>query len=265
MSLPRHQIGKLEAWEIEQNFGTLTLRFGGNRRLTIQDETVLLAILNLMGQDGLFLAPDITEFHDVRKMERQQAAANKVGVATQTRWKLLALCGLPDSQQGYAQLERSLERLSSVVVHYRNEATKWRGSDWFLSYMASEDGHLNIQVNWRLAGAVFGDYHYVSLDMHERLALSTDYAKKLHVVLSRQVWHGQTVKFRLDTLVNHVWQDGDVTPGTIRNRRSDIKKGLIEIGGFEAWSIAFAGRGDDSSVEVTRAFLPKDRKKSARV
>lgn len=258
VSLPRHKINKLDAWEIRKDIGDLHLRFEGTRRLTVQDETVLLAVLGLLGQSGTRVLPGEAGPFQNQSIDMLKAKSMMVGLVRATRWKLLELCGLTDTGPNYQQLMASLNRLSTVSVFYRNQGTKWEGRDWFMGFDAAETGELLIKVNWRLAGAVFGDYHFISLDMTERLKLSSDSAKKLHVVLSRHVWHGRRETFKLDTLIGHVWSDKDVTEKTTEKRRAVLKRALEEIGEFRSWRIVISGRGAGIRVAVERARLPDD-------
>lgn len=217
----------------------------------------MLAVLHLMGRDGLAVQPEDNDLFREPEIDRKEAGTRPFGVVKESRWRLLALCGLDDSEKSYRQLRESLRRLSSVSVFYQNTKSGWEGQDWFMGYKASRKGEMFIKVNWRLAGSIFGDYHYISLDLNERLNLTHDYAKKLHVVLSRQVWHGQTLKFKLTTLMGHVWPEKDVTEKAIEKRRNHIKKALEEIGTFDAWRIVLEGRGETSMAIVSRAPLPR--------
>lgn len=270
VSMPKYMVNKVEGWVSEKRSGSLLLRFNGVYRLTIQDETVMLGVLSYLSKAGSLLPVQDLDL-DPPGVDRLHAVEKKVGVVKISRKQILELCGMKNTGQNYQQLRNSLDRLSTVSVFYRNEETKWEGRDWFFSYRANDDGRLTIKVNWRLAGAALGQntpegsYLFISIDMDERLALSTDAAKKLHVVLSRHVWHGTSERFRLETLISHVWLQPTESVDTIRERRVKIKKALKEIDEFSAWRIKITGRGEDCMVDVERAPLPSQMKNSVKL
>jgi len=256
--IPKHLIGKLDGWEVVKEVNDIILTFGGNRRLTIQDETVMLAVLMLMGKDGLFVIPNQSDmFPEKMEMIEAEAKAKNIGIVIESRWKLLKLCNLNDTGQNFEALKKNLDRLSSTTIHYKNKNSKWEGRSWFMTYHVTDDGRLYISVNWRLAGAIYGEYHYITLDMDERTKLSSDYAKKLHVILSRMVWHGKTERYKVDTLIKHIWPDANVTPSVLKERRTKIRGALESIGELGAWRIGLTGRGDAAIAEIERAAMQK--------
>lgn len=207
--------------------------------LGVEEETVLLSLLYLAEQSGEF--QPVTKLDDVPLLLEPDGMAQdkSVGVVWTTRYALLKIDHMDDSRYNYQRLNQYLKQLSQIWVYYHNSVSHWEGSDWFLRYRFNpQTDRLLVQINWRLAGAVFGPYltAYVSLD--ERHQLKTQGGKTLHRWLSAHVWPGKTRTLRYETLLRHIWPENTTTSGTQRIRLHRLKTIIIpDLSKLSHWNL----------------------------
>lgn len=170
--------------------------------LSVQAESVLLSILKVTGVEG---QPVDADGDDFATELGGNAKTKSIGSASTSEYALLKEAGLDLSQPGHERLRRYLRQLSDVRIRYENAASGWSGVSWFLEHHRHQDGRLIILVNWRLAGAIFGDYLHALIDLDERRALGPAPAKTLHRWLSAYVWAGKTARVSYAALRPHIW------------------------------------------------------------
>lgn len=215
------------------------LRLRAPYNLGIEAETVLLALLYLAEQSGEFQPATMFENIPLLMAPQGQAQTRAVGVVWISRYGLLQTSGMGHNQQSYRQLDKYLEQLSQVWVYYKNSISHWEGSDWFFHYQYNtETETLLAQINWRLAGAVFGRYLKAYIDLRERHQLKTSSSKALHRWLSAYVWPGKTRRLHYVTLLDHVWFDPPRTPGAQRFRLHRLKTDILpDLNNLDQWTI----------------------------
>lgn len=161
--------------------------------LDVAAESVLLAILYLVKNQGHLVTPQSSAHHPMLLKPSGLAAQSPIGSIETTRYALLKIAGMPDSLEYYQRLQRLLRELGKIILTYRNLVTGEEGNDLLLRWQLQRDtDHLLIQINWRLAGAIFGTYLRAMIDLDERNALHSDPAKILHRWLSAHLWPGKS-------------------------------------------------------------------------
>ncbi len=211
--------------------------------LNPQAESVLLALLQLLGQDRQPVNPQETDVIPWLLEPEEAARVKDAGIVLTTEYELLQAAGMNKGGKSYKLLRLYLEQMAEIRVHYENHATRWRGSDWFLRHKVHEDGRLVVQINWRLAGAIFGSYLYAEIDLDERYALQKDASKTLHRWLSAHLWPGKSSFLKYDTLVRHVWSE-PAAPKTQQKRQERLKRELLpDIGQLPGWTITLEKEG----------------------
>lgn len=220
--------------------------------LGVGAESILLAILKLAGDRPLQIEPQQPCIPLL--LEPEGCAQEKIaGAVVASEYELMRLAGMGDGKKDYQILRRTLEMMSIIAVHYNNKITRWRGSDWFLKYRGHEDGRLMIQVNWRLAGAIFGNYLYADVDLEERNCLRRDPSKTLHRWLSGHIWYGCNSYLLLPTLVNHTWTE-TATPTTQRKRIQRMRREILpEIGELADWTVTLDESERGATIERAQA------------
>ena len=227
--------------------GAIHLRLHAPYLLNPQAETILLALIQLSSiqetHNGLEVEPTQLSLPAIFGTAEGNAREKLTALITVRQYELLKAAGMSDGKDSYRLLKQYLERMSEIRVHYENKATKWFGSDYFLRYYASEDGRLIVQLNWRLAGAVLGDYSYAKIDLYERRALQKDASKTLHRWLSAHLWAGQTELIKYDTLAKHTWTQ-EATKKTQQKRIERLKREILpEIAKLDKWTIEMGEKG----------------------
>jgi Replication protein C (RepC) len=225
-----------------QRENDVTLTFVIPMTLNTQAESILLAIVKLSGLDGLRIEPDqpcLPIFDTAEQDARQKARVH----TTCRKYQILKEAGMSDDTLNYKRLDFYLEALASIKIKWKNHNTGWYGTAHFMDYAANENGSLIIQLNWRLAGAMFGNYYYTVIDLNERNALGKDAAKTLHRWLSAHLWAGKSDYLLYDTLIGHIWTQ-EATASTKRWRLATLKNEVLpEISNLAGWTVKIDARG----------------------
>ena len=227
--------------------GGMTLRFSAREALGMPEQTLLLALLELAQEQYAQVARDAVVIdwratgigQDLwRAMHDGQAAMDGETLHIRTSWyELAGRCG---SRGGRSQQlrEEQLRRLCEVVVWEETDdmlhslrqsklVTLWHGNDV----------RLHLAVNCRLANAVMGG-PYAQVSLRERHDLTTDTAQAVHAFLSTTLRAGRSLKVRVETLMQRLWDDRGVTPeGTLRARRKAVRDSLMAVGGLPGWHV----------------------------
>lgn len=210
--------------------------------LNPQAESILLAIIKMSGTDGLRIDPD----QPMLPLFDPPTGNARIKDTVQThctKYELLKTAGMDTGNSNYKQLDFYLEQLSHIMVDWKNSVSGWSGSSWFLSHDKHDDGKLIIRLNWRLAGAVFGEYDYARIDLNERHTLKKDASKTLHRWLSAHLWEGRSEFIRYETLTKHIWTQ-EATKKTQQKRIERLRNEILtDIASLEGWTIEMAEEG----------------------
>jgi hypothetical protein len=210
--------------------------------LNPQAESILLAIIKMSGIDGLRIDPD-QPMLPLFDPPTGDARIKDTVQTNYTKYELLKMAGMTTGKHDYQQLDFYLKQLSHIMVDWENTVTGWSGSSWFLSHDKHNDGRLIIRLNWRLAGAVFGEYDYAKIDLHERHALGKDAAKTLHRWLSAHLWAGKAEYITYEKLISHIWTQ-EVTPAAQRKRLERLKNEVLpELADLQNWTVEMDTKG----------------------
>lgn len=233
--------------------GDVTVRIIGFEQLGVDDQDVLLGLLALAGKDGRVLSPAPTKVHNQALVGAlcPQGEATKQNrlVITTSLYRLAQTIGTGlHATSTYKRLRASLTRLANVQCIVSCPGT--HGQENLLAWLLQEDGTVKIAINSRLAQAVMGDIHYVSISLIERRALRSDPARILHSRLSAMIRPGASWTYHLNALAAMVWGD-EANPATLRRRRHRIKNALLDLQLLPGWSIKI----DQSMVTIVRPVL----------
>jgi hypothetical protein len=210
--------------------------------LNPQAESILLAIIKMSGIDGLRINPD-QPMLPMFSTPKDNATTKDTVQTNCTKYKLLKTAGMGDDDKSYKLLDFYLEKMSLIGVIWKNKISGWKGNSWFLSYISHNDGSLIIRLNWRLAGAIFGEYEYAKVDLNERHTLTKDPSKTLHRWLSAHLWAGKSEFIRYETLIKHIWTQ-EAKAGTQRKRLHTLRHEILpELATLPNWTVEMNGRG----------------------
>lgn len=240
--LQRRQIDAYYDWHTDNQLypKAIHLQLLAPYNLGVEAETVLLALLYIAEQTGSSPAVDAVTEVPLLLDPGHDARTRNIGLISTTRYAVLKTAGMRDSQAYYARLDQYLRQLSQVWVYYHNRVSGWEGNDDFFRYRLQKDtDRLLVQFNWRLAGAVFGNYLKAYIDLNERHQLHTTGAKTLHRWLSAHLWPGKAGTLRLDTLSDHIWPEVARTPEAHRVRLHRLKHTILpDLAQLPQWEVS---------------------------
>jgi Replication protein C (RepC) len=219
----------------------VTLTFYVPYALNPQAESILLAIIKLSGLKGIKVEPDQPRL-PLFNVEGD-ATLKTTGKVICKQYQLLKAAGMGDGKRNYKLLEYYLEQMAKVSVKWENHITGWRGMSHLIGYTTHSDGSLIVQLNWRLAGAIFGDYERAIIDLDERHKLGKDASKTLHRWLSAHLWKGKSEYITYDKLRSHIWTQ-EATKTQQRWRLHTLKKEILpELDELPHWQVEMGKDG----------------------
>lgn len=224
------------------------LRFSAREALGIPEQTLLLAVLELVGEQYVEMGEDVTLSHlDTRSLPSRlwvnMHPDGGVGLPgtlmVRTTWEELNhRCGAKNGGSMIAIRRACLRRLCEVMVWEETLESKSVRQAFLMVWLEGDDRRVHLAVNHRLASSFLGQ-QYAKLWMNERLRLRTDLAMHVHAFLSAWVRQGQRYSIRLSSLASRVWPTSHASApeGTLRRRRSELNSALREIGSLDHWCV----------------------------
>lgn len=224
------------------------LRFSAREALGVPEQTLLLALLGLAGEQYADRGNDaVVSAADERTVAgRLWSGLYPDGgqgmpqtVMVRTTWEALnRRCGTGSGGSTIEMRKAGLRRLCEVVVWEEHAGRRTTRQSFLLVWVEGDDRHIHLALNHRLASVFFGG-QYAKLWMTERLHLGTDLAMHVHAFLSTCMRPGGSLSIGLDTLAARVWPvNHDTAPaGTQRRRRSQLKAALDAIGRLPHWTV----------------------------
>lgn len=240
-----------------------TLHFSAREALGVPEQTLLLAILQLAGEQYSSLGQVATVgAHDHRElpsrlwsvMHPDGGVSQPTTVMVRTTWKVLnQRCGSKSDGGSITAMRRAcLQRLCEVVVWEEEQGRRRTRQSFLLVWVEADDRHVHLALNHRLASVFFGG-QYAKLWMQERLQLPNDLAMLVHAFLSTTIRPGKKLTIGLDKLAERVWpQDHATAPqGTRRHRLSQLRQALRAMGRLGHWTVLLHLRRDIAEVQRT--------------
>ena len=224
------------------------LRFSAREALGVPEQTLLLALLGLAGEQYADRGDEaVVSAADERTVAgRLWSSLYPDGgqgmpqtVMVRTTWEALnRRCGTGSGGSTIEMRKAGLRRLCEVVVWEEHAGRRTTRQSFLLVWVQGDDRQIHLALNHRLASVFFGG-QYAKLWMGERLHLGSDLAMHVHAFLSTCMRPGGSLTIGLDTLAARVWPvNHDTAPaGTQRRRRSQLKAALDAIGRLPHWTV----------------------------
>lgn len=252
-----------------------TLHFSAREALGVPEQTLLLAILQLAGEQYADLGQAATVgAHDSRELPSRLwlemypdgGLSLPATVMICTTWKALnERCGSGDGGSITAMRRACLQRLCEVVVWEEEQGRRRTRQSFLMVWLEGDDRHVHLALNHRLA-SVFFDGQYAKLWMQERLRLPSDLAMLVHAFLSTCIRPGHKLSIGIARLAARVWPlDHESAPViTQRRRRAALRQALQAIGRLGHWTVLLDLQRDLAVVQRTetpqgRADTPSRR------
>lgn len=215
-------------------------------QLGAMHQSVLLAICARTGRNGLLIEGTSDDL--LAQQLWLALAANKDAddqprsLVRASAYSVLLDAGIDTSDKGYSQLIDALRDLMTLAI-FRSVGKEGGGSN-LLSFSNNEE-KLAVSLNWRLAGAIFGNQN-IQVSLHERLKIHSPQARILHAWLSGHVRKNGALMAgkgaSLDSLIPHVWGHDKASKQTKSNRRARLKEAIAEIDALDTWALSIEGK-----------------------
>ena len=247
------QKGERGKLDITMQWGTMSLQWRGPDVLSISDQSVLFAVLEVAGE---FLVDSPTEalatcdneLWELLGHQNHLFRTDSVQVAT-TFARLAAHCRWEAGGSADRRVRDGLKRLTETTVWAKFVGDKGEvheGSSRLLGWQVGDRKRVTLIVNWRLAQALHGG-QYARVSMLERFAMDSEAGKALHALLSCKIKPGAAFDCGLEKLQVHVWGDA-LTGASFRKRRGRMVDALLAINQLCGWRVEFR----PASVRITR-------------
>jgi hypothetical protein len=230
------------------------LRFSAREALGAQEQTTMLAILELAGEQYARMA-----HHSVINGEQAEGTAvglwhalHPEGGRGMARTLMLSCtweelnrrCGVGSGGSEVRVRKTCLRRLCEVVIWEEDRGRRVTQQSYLVAWLVGDDARVHLALNTRAASAFFGaQFGLVSL--RERLELSGDTAMVLHAFLSTCIRPGRPLHIGVEALLRRLWPGpkAEVPEGTLRRRRADTVKAVAAVGRLADWQVTWSGGG----------------------
>jgi hypothetical protein len=245
------QKGKRKKLDVTRTFDDVKMRWRGPDALGMPEQSVLLGLLSIAGQQPYLLCPQHTQETGNQLLALLTLGKRHIAsdlAVVQASWnKLAAAAGYQSSGGRYTALvKEALKRLT--------ETTVWEGRQGMMEHpsrlLAWIDGNHDgviIVLNKRATDALQGG-QFVKISLVERNALPDESSKALHAWLSGHLRAGSSRVYAINKLQMHVW-GGEASGSTLRTRLGKLRDALTNIGSLPGWRCRLSS---DGHVEVRR-------------
>lgn len=244
------QKGNRKKLDVTRTFGDSTLHWRGPDALGIHEQSVLLGLLSIAGQQTFILDP-----HNLQDVGRELLTRLTCGgpeinsdlAVVKASWAKIAIAS------GYKSSGGKNIRIVQTAVQRLTETTIWETrlglvyeSRLLAFKVGSKDG-VALVLNRRATDALCGG-QYVKISLEERNSLLDEPAKALHAWLSGHMRAGSTRLYKISNFQVHVW-GGEANGSTLRSRRVKLRGALVSIGLLPDWNCRILS---DGHVEIKR-------------
>lgn len=234
--------------DVTFKFGTSTLQWRGADALGIPEQSVLLALLSIAGQQPFSIDPN-TAVGDKAKLFNQLSCVGPQScvAVVKAHWrKIESVAGYSvHSGKNIANIKLAVQRLAETTIWECRDGIKYESR--LVSWIYGSDNGVIIALNRRATDAIYG-HQFIKISLDERNTLPDESAKALHAYLSGSMRAGSTRRHTIDKLQAHIWS-GEVTGSTRRSRNERLRRALLAIDQLPAWRCALLPRGQ---VDITR-------------
>jgi hypothetical protein len=245
--------------DVTLKFGSSTLRWRGPDALGIPEQSALLALLSIAGQQTFSIDPN-TAVGDKEKLLNQlscEGPQSEVAVVI-AHWRRIEMAAGYSSHSGknIANIKLAVKRLAETTVWEYRDGIEY-GSR-LLSWIRGNDNGVIVALNRRATDAIYSK-QFIKISLEERNTLPDESTKALHAYLSGSMRAGSSRRLTIDKLQAHVW-GGEVTGSTRRSRNEKLRAALLAIGKLPSWRCVLLPHGQVDIRRTDEATI--DRKKA---
>ena len=234
--------------DVTFKFGTSTLQWRGADALGIPEQSVLLALLSIAGQQPFSINPNSAVGDKAKLFNQLSCVGPQSDVAVvKAHWRKIEIAAGYSSHSGknITNIRLAVKRLAETTIWECRDGIKYESR--LLSWICGNNNGVIIALNRRATDAIYG-HQFIKISLEERNTLPDESAKALHAYLSGSMRAGSTRRHTIDKLQAHIWS-GEATGSTRRSRNKKLRCALLAIDQLPSWRCALLPRGQ---VEITR-------------
>ena len=244
--------GNRNKLDVKRIFGNSTLNWRGPDAMGMVEQSVLLGLLSIAGQQPFMLNPQ--NCHGTGKkilglLTSSGLAINSDLAIMKANWaKIVMAAGYKTTGGKNTKIVRSaMKRLAEMTIWEERFGIEYESR--LLAWVSGDIDGVTLVLNLRATDALNGGQH-VKISLIERNALSDDPSKALHAWLSGHMRSGSTKSFNISVFQSHVWGSEIKEAGsTLGSRMKKLRSALVSIGLLPGWNCRLFPR---DRVEVTR-------------
>lgn len=246
------QKGQRKNFEVDRVFRDSKLKWCGPESMGMPEQSVLLGLLSIAGQQNLTLNPHNTKKIGARLLAQLASGGPAISSSValvQTTWaKIVTASGYKTTGgKNNIIVKNALERMKNTTILEERFGIEYKSR--LLAYIAGDIDGVTIILNQRATDALKGG-QYARISLEERHALPDAPSKALHAWLSGHMRSGSTRVFDISSFQPHVWEaEAAAGSSTLRRRVIKLRNALQGIGRLPNWDCLSAS---NDRVKVTR-------------
>lgn len=237
-----------------------TLHFSAREALGVPEQTLLLAVIALAGEQYTLQGDHaVVSADDGRSVPGRLWSGlypdgeteTPATLMVSTTWDALnRRCGSQTNGGAVIEMRKKcLRRLCEVIVWEESRGRRTTRQSFLLVWLEGTDRHIHLALNHRLASAYLGG-QYSKVWMSERQRLSSDLAMHVHAFLSTCIRPEASLTIGLQRLAERIWPaNHDTAPlGTRRRRLTELRAALDAIGRLSHWTVQWQPGRDVANI-----------------
>jgi len=220
--------------DVTRKFGNSSLQWRGPDALGIPEQSVLLALLSIAGQQAFALDPNTIVGPRAKLLKQLSCEGPKSELTVLIApWRKIEIASGYRSHGGnnITNIKMAVKRLAETTVWECHEGIEYESR--LLSWIRGNDNGVIIALNRRATDAIYGK-QFIKISLDERNILPDEPAKALHAYLSGYMRAGSSRRIQISSLQPHIWS-GAVTGSTYRSRNEKLRAALLAIDLLPAW------------------------------
>ncbi len=228
--------------DVTRSFGDSSVRWRGPDALGIPEQSVLLALLSIGGQQTYSIDPNSAIGNKAKLLNQLSCEGPQSDVAVViAHWRKIEIAAGYSAHSGtnITNIKLAVKRLAETTVWECRDGIEYQSR--LLSWIRGNDNGVIIALNRRATDAIYGK-QFIKISLCERNALPDESTKALHAYLSGSMRAGTTRRLTVSKLQAHIWS-GEATGSTHRSRDEKLRAALLAIGRLPAWRCVLLPRG----------------------
>ncbi|ATD59926.1 hypothetical protein CNX70_06795 [Janthinobacterium svalbardensis] len=240
--------------DVTRSFGVSSVRWRGPDALGIPEQSALLALLSIAGQQAFSIDPNSAVGDKAKLLKQLSCEGPQSDVAVViAHWRKIEIAAGYSSHSGnnITNIKSAVKRLAETTIWECRDGIEYESR--LLSWIRGNDNGVIIALNRRATEAIYGR-QFIKISLGERNALPDESTKALHAYLSGSMRTGTTRRLTISKLHAHIWS-GEATGSTLRSRDNKLRAALLAIDLLPAWRCILIPRGQVDIHRIKRDII----------